>query len=168
MNHLLYVLILMSGLGCSSSVSTHPHRSTEDLKSMDEIVLNSLDVEPLKQGTMKKVTEGPVTTEIWSWKEDHGSPFTKTETLIFKNGELISQSLHDPETGVTFSRQFRSGQVFQITRELKDGAELVFLEQGKISGRMFYGKNPECYLYTNGEPRSEKMDVCETRFNTAP
>ncbi len=129
----------------------------------------SLEEEPLRQGTMKKQVEGRITTEIWSWTEDHGSPLEKTETLLLKDGKLVSQTLKDPGSGVTLSRQFKDGQVVQISEENKDGAEIVYLEKGLITGRVIYGKKPQCFLYADGKnPQSEKMEVCEKRFNTAP
>lgn len=173
MKNILLITLLVVSSACSSPVKEDKRELTperlKDLQAKDEVVLNNLEEEPLRQGTVKKETEGRMTTETWSWKDEHGSPFTKTETLIFKDGKLVSQSVSDPESGVTWSRQYRNGKVFQINEERKDGAESVYIENDKISGRMIYGHKPECLIYDNGmNPRIENTDVCENRFNTAP
>lgn len=164
MKNLLPIIFLLS---CSSP--SKQSINTEELRAKDEVTLNSLDPEPLRQGTMKKETEGRITTEIWTWKKDHGSPNATVETLIYKDKELISQTIRNEDEDLNVSRQFRNGKAFQISEETKNGADVVYLEDGKITGRVIYGKNPQCILYTNGtDPRSEKMDVCEEKFNNAP
>lgn len=174
MKNSLSLLLLIAALGCSTSHRTDRSPVTgerlQELQKNDELLLESLEEGPRKQGSVTKTTEGPMTTEVWLWKEDHGSLEGQTETLLYKNDELISQTLKDPKSGITVSRQYRDGKIFQQSEEWKDRAWVVFFEDGRIKGRMFYGpQKKECILYPEGAgPHFEDMDECERIFNTAP
>lgn len=145
--------------------------SLEELKAEDERILSSLHEEAQKQGTVVKKVENGITAEVWSWSEEHGSNQKITETLLYKKGKLISHTLMVPSEGFTASRQFVNDKVIQISEEWKNRARYVYLDANeKIKGRLHYrGKESECILYDEGKnPRYEKVDVCEAKFNTAP
>ncbi len=143
----------------------------EQIKAEDERILSSLHEEAQKQGTVQKKVENGVTAEIWSWSEEHGSNQKITETLLYKKGKLISQTLMIPSEGYTASRQFVNDKVYQLSEEWANRARYVYFDPNeKIIGRIHYrGKQSECFLYNEGtSPRYEKIEICEARFNTAP
>ncbi len=145
--------------------------SLEELKAEDERILSSLHEEAQKQGTVVKKVENGVTAEVWSWSEEHGSNQKITETLLYKKGKLVSHTLMVPSEGFSASRQLVNDKVIQISEEWKNRARYVYLDANeKIKGRLHYrGNQSECILYDEGKnPRYEKVDVCEAKFNTAP
>ncbi len=172
MKNFLSSFIFVSSLtSCSSPSSPHEISDTrlEEINHFNEYVLDSIEEEPQRQGIKEIQKEGIITTEIWRMKTGHGGNVV-TETIIFKNNEMISHSLRDPERGVTASRQFRDGKVIQLSEEKPDGTNLTFLNSsGQIEAQLFYGSNQECVLYDHGEnPRFEKVSVCEEKYNYAP
>lgn len=182
MKNIFYVFILVSSLtGCSSSSYSKPRKFTpanrpvtgdrlSQIQKEDEKIMNSLDEEPIRQGTMKKEVEHGITTEIWTSKAEHGSTDFITEILIHKNGKLISRTLKNPATQYTASMQYQNGKVIQVSEEENGSAIVVFLENEKLAGRMSYDNGEgECIIYDKGvNPRYDSLETCETRFNTAP
>jgi hypothetical protein len=165
----------MSSLfGCSSS-SPSPKKNyvtddkLKDLQEEDALLLEGIHEEPMEQGTKSVQTEDGITTEIWTWQEEHGSPFTQSETLIYKNGQLISHTYADPATEFSASRQFHEGKVVQYTEEHKGEALVIYFDpEERIRGRVNY-KNKECILYDEGkDPYFESFEKCDEMFNTAP
>ncbi len=172
MKNFLCVLILVSSLsGCSSSSSTLPAGKLESLKRQDDLVLNSLHDEPQRQGTKQTVTEAGITTEIWKQKAGHGSDKENVETVIYKNGKLISHSYSDGESGYVGSKQFQNEKVIQYSEEMNGKATVIYFDaEENIRARLRYdGKNSECLNYEKGKnPRPKDMDECEEMFNTSP
>lgn len=178
MKNIISIFVVMGFLISCSTPKKAPARPqrpvTGDRLSQilkeDEKILNSLDEEPGRQGTMKKEVENGITTEIWTSKEEHGSTNVITEILIHKNGKLISRTLKNPATHYMASMQYHNGQVIQVSEEEEGSAIVVFLENEKIAGRMSYDNGEaECIIYDKGEkPRYEELETCELRFNTAP
>lgn len=182
MKNIFYVFILVSSLlGCSSSSNSKPSKYSPSkrpvtgdrltqIQKEDEKIMNTLDEEPIRQGTMKKEVEHGITTEIWTSKEEHGSSNIITEILIHKDGKLISRTLKNPAAQYTASMQYKNGKVIQVSEEEGGSAIVVFLENEKLAGRMSYDNGEaECIVYDKGEnPRYEELETCESRFNTAP
>lgn len=162
---LLTIFLLMA---CTS---TRPSFSPEKLKAEDDRILEGLHDEPLRMGKKKVQKEGIITTEIWTYSEEHGSPDNTKETLMYKNDKLVSHTLSDSASGQSFSRQFQDGKVIEVS-ETKIGktSTLYFDANEKLKARInIDGKTAECFKYTDGEnPRPEKMEICEREFNTAP
>ncbi|MFL5783647.1 MAG: hypothetical protein ACJ76H_03485 [Bacteriovoracaceae bacterium] len=172
MKYFPLVFIFVSGLsGCSSS-SPQKNLSQEKLKALqeeDNRIIETIHEEPLRQGRKTTQTENGITSEIWKWKEDHGSPFEQTEELLYKNGELISRTFSDPQSAYKGSIQYKDGKVIQLTEEKKNQVTvIIFDELERLKGRMNYpGK--ECLLYHEGaNPHGEDFAKCEAMFNTAP
>ncbi len=169
----LSVLILLSGLsGCSTSPSSQilSAEKLEKVRAHDELILSSLHSDPQKQGTKEVLKEAGITTEIWRSKSGHGHGGENIETLLYKNGKLISHSYRDGDSGFTGSQQFLDGKVIQYT-EISDGKATVihFATDENIKARLKYdGKNSECLVYENGQPQYEKFETCEAKFNTSP
>lgn len=158
-------------MGCSSSSApTLTPEKLEKIRERDELILNSLHSEPQKQGSKEIVTEDGITTEIWRSKTSHGDKFENTETLIYKNGKLISHSFKDGHTGFVGSKQFHDGKVVQYTEETAGKATVVYFDaQENIAARLMYaGKDSECLVYDGKIPRPEKFETCEEKFNTSP
>ena len=183
MKNIISLLVIVSFcIGCTSPTSSPSQKAPTktqravngdrltQVKKEDARLLSNLDEEPLRQGIVKKEVEHGITTEIWTSREDHGSPHVVTETLIHKNGKLISRTLKNPATHYTASMQYKDGKVIQLSEEEAGSVIVVFLENEKIVGRMSYENgDAECIMYDKGEnPRYEALETCETRFNTAP
>ncbi len=165
MKKIIFLLIIIS---CSVP-QTAP--DLVQIKADDDRILEGLHDEPLRMGKKKVHKEGMITTEIWRYSEEHGSPDNTVETLMYKNDKLISHTISDSASGQSFSRQFQDGKVIELT-ETKIGktSSLYFDENEKLKARInIDGKTAECFKYTNGEnPRLEKIETCEREFNTAP
>ncbi len=165
MKNFIFFILLLS---CSTP---SPAPDMEKLKADDDRILESLHDEPLKMGRKEVQKDGIITTEIWKYSEEHGSPDNTVETLMYKNGKLVSHTISDSASGQSFSRQFHEGKVIELT-ETKIGktTSLYFDENEKLKARInIDGKSSECFKYTNGEnPRLEKIETCEREFNTAP
>jgi len=178
MKKIILILAVLGSLMSCASPEKGPRKSVRpvtgdrlaQIQKEDEKILENLGEEPIREGTMKKEVEHGITTEIWTSREEHGSPNVITETLIHKNGKLISRTLKNPAANYTASMQYNNGKVIQVSEEESGSAIVVFLENEKIAGRMSYDNGEaECILYENGlNPRYEELEVCETRFNTAP
>lgn len=165
MKHIIFLILLIS---CTAP---EPAPDLGKLKADDDRILEGLHDEPLKMGRKKVQKEGIITTEIWDYSEEHGAPGSTVETLMYKNGKLISHSIIAAGAGQSLSRQFKDGKVIELT-ETRIGKTTTwyFDDNEKLKGRINYDNNSsECFRYTNGEnPRSEKIENCERQFNTAP
>lgn len=165
MKNIIFFILILS---CSAP---KPTTDFAKLKADDDRIMESLHDEPLRMGKKEVQKEGIITTEIWRYSEEHGTPDNTVETLMYKNGKLISHTISDSASGQSFSRQFQDGKVIELT-ETKIGktSSLYFDENEKLKARInIDGKTAECFKYTNGEnPRSEKLETCEREFNTAP
>lgn len=141
------------------------------IKADDDRILEGLHDEPLRMGKKEVQKDGIITTEIWRYSEEHGSSDNTVETLMYKNGKLVSHTIYDSVSGQSFSRQFQDGKVVELT-ETKVGksSSLYFDQNEKLKARInIDGKTSECFKYTDGEnPRLEKVETCEREFNTAP
>ena len=155
-------LILLLVLSCSA-----PDASSPD----DARILEGLHDEPMRMGTKKVQKEGVITTEVWTYSEEHGSPDSTVETLMYKNGKLVSHALSDSASKHSFSRQYKDGKLIEATETQGEKSTSWFFDADeKLKGRVSSdGKTARCFLYTNGKnPRSEKLESCEREFNTAP
>lgn len=157
----LFVLLL----ACSS-----PEKSEFDperIKAEDAKIIENLHEEPMRMGTKKVQTEGIMKTEIWTYREEHGSPESIVETLLFKNGKLVSHSITDSATRHSYSRQYQNGKVIEATEVKGDRMRTYFFDENeKLRARW---SDSECILYTGGEnPRKVAVSQCERNFNTAP
>lgn len=153
-------------LACSAP---SPDSEAIDLQAEEERVLDSLHEEPMRNGTKEVLKENGVTTEIWSYQEEHGSPHKIVETLIYKNGKLVSHTISDSAKKFAFSRQYQDGKVIELSEVQGDRYSTWYLKDEKPAGRtLIQGKKSECAVYENGRPVAKEMAECEKRFNTAP
>jgi hypothetical protein len=152
-------------LGCTTTHSS----GLKDLRAEDEKVLASLHEEPARMGTKVVRKENGITTEIWTYSESHDGKPTTIETLIYKNDQLVSDTMKDVPSDVSFSRQFKNGKVIEATEvKGKRATSYYFTDDEKIKGSLHHATS-ECVLYENGEkPHFEEFAKCEKQFNTAP
>lgn len=164
MKNILFLVLIIS---CSAQKT----QSAEKLEVQDRKLLEALHEEPMRMGTKKVIKEGMMTTEIWTYSDQHGSRGGVVETLLYKNGELVSHTISDSSDDHTFSRQFRNKKVIEATI-LKDGSSKTYYfdEDEKIRARISQdGEESECYVYEKGNnPQLADVERCERDFNTAP
>ncbi len=162
------IILFLLVLSCSAPRTSY---DPEKLKAEDDMIMESLHDGPMRMGTKKVQKEGMITTEIWTYREDHGSPESTVETLMYKNGKLVSHTISNSASAHSFSRQFKDGKVIEATEtRIGKTSTWYFDENEKLKARInLDGKTSECFRYTNGEnPRPGKIENCEREFNTAP
>lgn len=171
---MLRFLVLFSVLlGCQKSEAPQENKlilpSLSEMKERDAMIMENLNEEPLREGTVEKTTEGRLVTEVWTGPGVHGDKDRRTETILLKDGVLVSQTLVDPSEGVTLSRQFQDGKVIRFSETRGKNTSHVFFKGEKITGRIFYENGTgACFLYEGDTPAKKDLALCEKIFNTAP
>lgn len=162
------LLLLSTLISCSAPAPVKTERPS-DIKTEEARVLESMHEEPMRNGTKEVQKENGIVTEIWTYQEEHGSPHKIIETLMHKNGELVSHTITDPANKFAFSRQYQKGKVIELSEVRGDRYATWYFKDEKPIGRFLTeGGKSECHVYEKAEVRLMNVSECEKRFNTSP
>lgn len=162
------LLLLSLFVSCSAPSPVATVKPSE-LKAEEERILEALNEEPMRNGTKEVQKENGIETEIWTYQEEHGSPHKIVETIMHKNGELVSHTITDSANKFALSRQYQKGKVIELSEVRRDRYVTWYFKDEKPQGRFLTeGSKSECHVYENGNAVSKAVAECEKRFNTSP